>query len=69
MSRIVNTFEESIEAIDLAYQEFKKEVEVYQTKGNKSANRRARLLSLDLRDFFKQFKALSTEADKTAKGE
>ena len=69
MARIVSTLEEAVTAIDTSYQEFVKEVTAYQEKNNKSANRRARMASLDLRDFLKQFKALSTEADKEAKGE
>jgi hypothetical protein len=66
---IANSVEEVINLIELNYEEFKKEVEVYQTKGNKSANRRARGISSDLDKYFKQFRALSIEADKETKGE
>lgn len=69
MAIIADNLDQCIDLINTTFEEFTNESQAYILKGNKSANRRARLASLELRDLLKQFKALSVESDKTVKSE
>lgn len=57
----MNNLSDLVEEINLKFSAFYSEATKQTEKGNKSAGRRARKLSLEIRDLLKEFRALSVK--------